>query len=123
MREEIECLLDKIKKVLRKKNCFILSDRDKNNFFCSEYSLSCKIIKEVLKNLTIFDFAKIVENCHKDYDNERLYIFAPKLDLVNSNGDKEKVCVYLKINYIDSCDFIVIVSLHRCDYKLKYAFK
>jgi len=121
MKEEVQELLDKMKMKLNKKNSFILSDRDKNNSFCSEYSLSSKIIKKILKNLTIFDFAKVMDNCHKDYVDEKLYLFAPRLELVNSCGEKELVQIYLKINYI--CNTIVIVSLHKCDYALKYAFK
>ena len=123
MKENIQLLLDQIKRTIKKKNCFVLSDRDKNNSFCSEYSLSSKIIKKILKDLTIWDFAKIINNCHEGYVDEKLYLFAPVLELVNSNGDKEKIQIYLKINYIDICDTIVIVSLHKCDYKLKYAFK
>ena len=75
MKEEVQELLDKMKMKLNKKNSFILSDRDKNNSFCSEYSLSSKIIKKILKNLTIFDFAKVMDNCHKDYVDEKLYLF------------------------------------------------
>lgn len=122
-REEVQILLDKIKCVLNKKCYFILSNREKNNFFCYEYSLSSNIIKKILKNLTIFEFAKIVDNCHSGYVDEKLYLFAPLLELVNSNGELEKIQVYIKINYIESCNTIVVVSLHKCDYKLKYAFK
>lgn len=121
MKEEVQLLLDNIKKSLNKKKSFILSDRDKNNYFCSEYSLSSKIMKQILKNLTIYDFTKVMDNNHKEYAGEKLYLFAPKIELVNSMGKKEKIQIYLKINYV--CNTIVIISLHKCDYPLKYAFK
>jgi hypothetical protein len=117
--DDVEQLLNQIKK----KNYFILSDRDKNNSFCSEYSLSSKSVKQIICNLNVFDFAKALNNCHIGYASEKLYLFAPRLELVNSNGKKEKLQLYLKINYISSCNTIVIVSLHKCDYTLKYAFK
>lgn len=120
MKEEIEELLGKMQLILNKNNSFVVSDREKNNYFCCEYSLSSKIIKKILKNLTIFDFVKVMDNCHKGYVDEKLYLFAPKLELVNSYGEKEVVQIYLKINYV--CNMIIIVSLHKCNYTLRYAF-
>ena len=124
MKEEVENFLKNIKKTLGQKNCcFVVSNRNKNHRFCIEYSLSSKFIKQIIQNLTVFDFAKVISNCHLEYADEKLYLFAPYLRLVNSNGDMEEVQVYLKINYVSQFQTIVVVSLHACNYTLKYAFR
>lgn len=124
MKQEIEKLLQNITKILKtKNNFFIVSNRTKNNTFCQEYSLSSKHIKKIIANLNINDFNKVLNNLNKDYKEEKLYVFAPIIELVNSYGKKEKIQLYLKINFIEHLNTIIIISLHKSVHQLKYAFK
>ncbi len=120
--EEVQQLLNNIKQVLQQRYYFVVSDREKNWQFCVEYSLSSQVIGQILKGLTIFDFAKALDNCHEGYEHERLYLFAPKLRLVDSKGKAKRVQLYLKLYYNEEYKTIVIVSLHACQYPLKYAY-
>jgi len=124
MKKEIEKLLQNLNKTLKtKNNFFIVSNRSKNNTFLKEYSLFNKIIKKIIANLTIYDFNKVLNNLNHDYKEEKLYVFAPVLELVNSYGKKEKLQLYLKINFIEHLNTIIIISLHESVHQLKYAFK
>lgn len=124
LRGEVESLILKMNKTLISKKCrFIVSNRDKNNSFCLEYSLSSRIIKEMIKRLTIYDFNKIISNSNLGYLDEKLYLFSPSVELINKYGKRERKNIYLKINYIEQFNTIIIISLHESIYKLKYAFK
>jgi len=100
---------------------FKISDRDKNNNFCKEYLINTKIAKDIIYELTYKDFYKIVKNEHKDYENEFLYIFGPVKELVNRMGKREKVQLYIKINYIKD-KVIILVSLHKAESKIELKY-
>ena len=113
---ETELLLQKIKNSITD-YYFIFSNNEKNYGFCSYYSLNSKIIKNIIKGLTIYDLVKVTNS-----NSEKVYLFVPNLKLVGSNGSSELIRVYFRIKFLDNEKVIIIDSLFRCDYILEYAF-
>jgi len=120
--ENINRYLSNLKELILNNKCYFkISDRDKNNEFCKNYLINTKVAKDIICELTYKDFKEIVRNEHKDYSDEFLYIFGPTKELVNSLGKRERVQLYIKINYIKD-KVIILVSLHKAESKidLKY---
>ena len=115
--------LNNLKTLIVNNKCYFkISNRDKNNNFCKEYLINTKIAKDIICELTYKDFYKIVKNEHKDYENEFLYIFGPVKELVNRIGKREKVQLYIKINYIKD-KVIILVSLHKAESKIDLKYR
>ena len=121
-KEEIEVLLQKIKKNITTNGYLVLSNRGKNLEFCKNYAINSKILKEIIGKLTVEDFSLVLPNEHPGYENEKLYVFAPKLKLIDLKGQKQDMQVYLKINYIEVKRTAIVVSFHEAFHNLEYMF-
>lgn len=121
-KEEIEILLKKIKKNITTNGYLVLSNRGKNIEFCKNYAINSKILKNIINKLTVEDFSLILPNEHLGYENEKLYVFAPKLKLIDLKGQRQDMQVYLKINYIEVKRTAIIVSFHEALHNLEYMF-
>ncbi len=121
--ESINRYLSNLKKLIINNNCYFkISDRDKNNNFCKKYLINTKIAKDIICGLTYKDFYRIVRNEHEGYNDEFLYIFGPTKELVDIFGKREKVQLYIKINYIKD-KVIILVSLHNTESKIELKYK
>ena len=74
--------------------------------------------KEMLNQLKVEDFCYSVDNYNQP--DERLYIFCKEYEL-NNWGTIIKIEVYIKI-VIKEYDFIVIVSFHEPEKRIKKLF-
>lgn len=79
--------------------------------------------KEIILNLTAMDFSEILQNEHKGYEHERLYVFGKDVILWERIGKEEKiVSLYIKFNKLENC-FVIVISFHEQKYPLTYYFK
>ncbi len=78
--------------------------------------------KEILLSLTAMDFSEILQNEHKDFEHEKLYVFGKDVNLLERNGTEErKVSLYIKINKLEN-SFVIVISFHEQRYPLRYYF-
>lgn len=78
--------------------------------------------KEILLSLTVSDFSEILQNEHKGYEHERLYVFGKEIVLLERNGANEQtVPLYIKFNKLDDC-FVIVISFHEQRFPLNYYF-
>jgi hypothetical protein len=79
--------------------------------------------KEILLSLSVSDFSTILQNEHKGYEYEQLYVFGKDVQLLERMGSNEKtVSLYIKFNKLENC-FVIVISFHEQKYPLKYYFK
>ncbi len=79
--------------------------------------------KEIILNLTVMDFSKVLQNEHVGYEHERLYVFGKDVNLLERNGTKAKaVPLYIKFNKLKDC-FVIVVSFHEQKHPFTYCFK
>ncbi|WP_235315322.1 hypothetical protein [Ligilactobacillus ruminis] len=79
--------------------------------------------KEILLELTAYDFSEILKNEHRGYKNEFLYVFGEDVRLLERFGNDEKlVHLYIKFNRLDD-GYVVVISLHEQKYPISYYFK
>ena len=79
--------------------------------------------KEIILSLNVMDFSKILQNEHKGYEYERLYVFGKDVVLLERSGTEEKVVsLYIKFNKLDNC-FVIVISFHEQKYPLTYYLK
>ena len=96
--------------------------QDNINLFL-DYVLDEAKAKEIILSLTAMDFSEILQNEHKGFEYERLYVFGKDVILLERNGTEEKtVSLYLKFNKLENC-FVIIISFHEQKHPITYYFK
>lgn len=96
--------------------------QDNINLFL-DYVIHEAKAKEIILSLTAMDFSEILQNEHKGYEHERLYVFGKDVILLERNGTEEKtVSLYIKFNKLENC-FVIVVSFHEQKYPITYYFK
>lgn len=96
--------------------------QDNINLFL-DYVIDESKAKEIILSLTAIDFSEILQNEHKGFEHERLYVFGKDVTLLERNGTEEKtVALYIKFNKLENC-FVIIISFHEQKYPLTYYFK
>lgn len=96
-RKEIELYLDDVKKAIRM-NRYIIdrnSNRQANVNLFVDYLLNEMDAKEILLSLTPEDFSAILNNEHKGFEHERLYVFGKDVDLYERFGSKKSRYLYI----------------------------
>lgn len=74
-------------------------------------------------SLTAKDFSEILQNEHRGFEHERLYVFGKDVTLLERSGNEEKtVSLYIKFNKLENC-FVIVISFHKQKYPLTYYFK
>ena len=123
--KEIELYLSEVKEAVNKNRYRI--DRNDNrqdnlNLFL-DYVIDEAYAKDIILSLSANDFSEILQNEHKGFEHEMLYVFGKDVNLVERNGTNEKtVSLYIKINKLD-VGFVIIISFHEQKYPLSYYFK
>lgn len=118
--EEIEAFLLIIRKQINMGKFIVLNSksREKNKIFIEEYRLNSNKQRQMVLALETKDFCYSVD----DYNNaERLYIFCKEYELDNW-GIIQKIDVYIKIA-LKKDDFVVVISFHEPERKIKKLFK
>ena len=123
--KEIELYLSEVKEAVNKNRYRI--DRNDNrqdnlNLFL-DYVIDEAYAKDIILSLSANDFSEILQNEHKGFEHEMLYVFGKDVNLVERNGTNEKtVSLYIKINKLD-VGFVIIISFHEQKYPLSYYYK
>jgi hypothetical protein len=79
--------------------------------------------KEILLSLSATDFSEILQNEHKGFEYEQLYVFGKDVQLLERMGNNEKtVSLYIKFNKLEN-NFVIVISFHEQKYPLKYFFQ
>ena len=122
---DIEVYLSEVKEAIRK-NRYRLelnSRRQDNRDLFLTYVLDETMAKDILLGLTATDFSEILQNEHKGYEHELLYVFGKDVELLERMGNAcRTVSLYIKFNKMDNC-YVIIVSLHEQKYPINDYFK
>lgn len=124
-RKEIDCYLSEVKKAVKNgKYRLERNDRRQDNqdlFF--NYVLDEQKVRKIILDLSVEDFSEVLQNKHKGYEYERLYVFGKDVTLLERFGSREKtVSLYIEFNKLENC-FVIVVSFHEQRYPIKYYFK
>lgn len=123
--KDIEHYLSEVKKAVE--NNRYRFDRnakrqDNVNLFL-DYIIDETKAKDIILSLTPTDFSEILQNKHKGFEYEQLYVFGKDVTLLERNGTEEKtVSLYIKFNKLKNC-FVIVISFHEQKYPLTYYFK
>ena len=80
-------------------------------------------MKEIILRLTENDFSEILQNKHKGYEHEQLYVFGKDVVLLERNGTEQTtVSLYIKFYKLDN-GFLIVISFHKQKRPLTYYFK
>ena len=124
-RESIEQYLLEVKESVKKDKYRLdhNSRRQDNIKLFLDYVIDEAKVKEVILDLDTQDFSTILQNEHKGFEREKLYVFGKDIILLERNGTEEKtVSLYIKFNKLENC-FVIVISFHEQKYPLTYYFK
>lgn len=97
--------------------------RQENINLFLDYVIDAAKVKEIILSLTVMDFSHILQNEHKGFEYERLYVFGKDVTLLERTGTGEKtVSLYIKFNKLENC-FVIVISFHEQKHPLTYYFK
>lgn len=123
--KDIEQYLSEVKEAVEKDNYRLDRNarrQDNINLFL-DYVIDEAKAKEIILSLTVMDFSEILQNEHKGYEHENLYVFGKDVSLLERNGTEEKtVSLYIKFNKLENC-FVIVISFHEQKHPLTYYFK
>ena len=126
-REEIEEILDKIKKCvsLGKYTISQNENRQENIDFINEYNIRHDKQKSILMQIQAEDFCHTLQNANLGFEYEVLYVFVPQVELFNADGEMETVDVYTKFNVIDlpTGTRTIVISFHKRNKPIDYLFR
>ena len=121
--KDIEQYLSEVKGAVEKDNYRLdrnAKRQDNINLFL-DYVIDESKAKEIILSLTATDFSEILQNEHKGYEYEKLYVFGKDVNLLERNGTEEKT-LYIKFNKLENC-FVIVISFHEQKYPLTYYFR
>ena len=123
--KDIEQYLSEVKEAVKKDNYRLdrnAKRQDNINLFL-DYVIDEAKAKEIILSLTVMDFSEILQNEHKGYEHENLYVFGKDVTLLERNGTEEKtVSLYIKFNKLENC-FVIVISFHEQKHPLTYYFR
>lgn len=69
------------------------------------------------------DFLELLQNEHKGFGHEKLYVFGKNVIFLKKNGTEEKtVSLYIKFNKLKN-SFEIVISIHEQKHSLTYYIK
>ena len=123
--KDIERYLSEVKEAVEKDNYRLDRNnkrQDNINLFLN-YAIDEAKAKEIILSLTVMDFSAILQNEHKGYEHENLYVFGKDVNLLERFGTEEKtVSLYIKFNKLENC-FVIVISFHEQKHPLTYFFR
>lgn len=123
--DEIEKYITEVKKAIEADNYRIETNRRRqaNLALFRDYAIDEAKSKEILLDLTANDFCEVLQNEHKGFEHELLYVFGKDVKLLQRFGEgEETISLYIKCNKLES-EFLIVISFHKQEYPLTYAFK
>lgn len=126
-KEDIESILCTIKECI-KCNKYTISfnqNRRENIAFVNDYNIRSDKQKRILLNIKVDDFCHSLQNTNVGYEHEVLYVFVPQVSLYNIDDVEEVVDIYTKFNIIDygETNRTIVISFHKCNKEIDYAFR
>jgi len=125
--EEIELILDKIKACVKTDRFSIAvgENRQENICFINHYNINSNKQRKILLDLKIEDFCHTLNNTKVGYEYELLYVFVPRVQLYNVDGEEEMTSIYIKFNLIElgNGNRVVVISFHKPNKTIDYLFK
>lgn len=122
---DINIYLTEVKEAIRNNKYRIERNplrQDNINLFL-DYVIDETMAKDILLGLTATDFSDVLQNEHKGFEYELLYVFGKDVELLERLGNANKtVSLYIKFNKMDS-SYVIVVSFHEQKYPIKYYFK
>lgn len=122
---DIDIYLTEVKEAIRNNKYRIERNsrrQDNINLFLN-YVIDETMAKDIFLGLTATDFSEVLQNEHRGYEHELLYVFGKDVELLVRIGNTNKtVSLYIKFNKLDHC-YVIVVSLHEQKYPMKYYFK
>ena len=123
--KDIEQYLANVKEAVendRYQLCRNAKRQDNINLFL-DYVIDESEAKQIILSLTAMDFSMILQNEHKGYEHEKLYVFGKDVTLLERNGSEEKIVpLYIKFNMLDKC-FVIVISFHEQKFPITYYFR
>lgn len=116
-KEEIDGVLNELKKAIKNKELIIDKRKPKNRNFITYYNLPNNKIYNMLNELECENFSK--KDIDKDNKNEYVYIFGRKY-IMNYYGIEEEKSVYIKITKRNR---YLVMSFHEAEHEMVYPFK
>ena len=123
--KDIEAYLSEVKDAVGKDRYRIArnSRRQDNIDLFLDYVIDEAGAREILLSLESIDFSCILQNEHKGFEQERLYVFGKEVSLLERNGTEETVVpLYIKMNNLET-GFVIVISFHRQRHPLTYCFQ
>ncbi|MBD5464916.1 MAG: hypothetical protein HDR22_03720 [Lachnospiraceae bacterium] len=123
--EEIEKYLTEVKAAIRAGNFKIERNQKRraNLALYRDYVIDEGKSKEILLQLTAYDFSQVLQNEHEGFRHEWLYVFGKDVKLLQRFGTEEEiVSLYIKFNKLEN-QLVIVISFHKQAYPLTYAFK
>ena len=122
--KDIDQYLSEVKEAVEKDNYRLDRNarrQDNTNLFL-DYVIDEAKAKDIILSLISMDFSEILQNEHKGYEHEKLYVFGKDVTLLERNGTEEKtVSLYIKFNKLENC-FVIVISFHEQKHPLTYYF-
>ena len=110
--KDIEQYLSELKEAVEQDNYRLdrnAKRQDNINLFL-DYVIDETKAKEIILSLNAMDFSEILQNEHKGFEHEKLYVFGKDVTLLERNGTEEKtVSLYIKFNKLENC-FVIYVQ-------------
>lgn len=123
---EIDGYLRRVRACIRKGDFYVETEnpkrpndsRKKNDDFIAVHSLSEAEIKDKLLSIDRDDF------CHVKLteDGRRLYVFCKRMSLPKNLLELEVIAVYVKHDYIESDESVVVISFHALEEPIETRF-
>lgn len=122
---DIEIYLNEVKCAINsgKYRVEMNNKRQDNQELFIHYVINEEKRKHILLSLTPLEFCKILQNEHKRFEHELLYVFGKDVKLLQRFGETEKnVSLYIKLNKLENQN-VIVISFHEQKYPLKYKFQ
>lgn len=88
-----------------------------------DYVINEEKARDILLSLSVDDFCTVLQNEHEGFEHERLFVFGKNVKLLQRFGmEEEVVSLYIKLNKLAD-NFIIVISFHKQEYPLTYAFR
>jgi len=118
----VEYILEEMMECVEQGN-FVVKQTDKNEEFAFEFSLTTELKRNMLLAIKVNDYFNSDES--RNFPGRYIHEFCPIYNLCNMDGNEELVDVYVKfeVEEDNTGKQTVIVSLHRAEKEVHFAFE
>lgn len=97
--KDIEQYLSEVKEAVEKDNYRLdrNAKRQNNINLFLDYVIDEAKAKEIILSLTVMDFSEILQNEHRGYEHENLYVFGKDVTLLERNGTEASAYILFQV--------------------------